>query len=459
MSNYDPNESLEGLNPSLETTSPQETATAVQPEQVYVNNPVYSDPVSKPKKKRTAFKFFRKTVAFALIIFLAGGIFGGGYFSALYFGNTINQQLADRFGLEYTTNTNGFSVNKIQPIVSESTSDNVISAIAKSVGPSVVTITSKIQSNTNDLFSNSGSSGEGTGSGIIYEVNNEQVLIITNQHVIDGATSVEVSFGEEATVPANILGFDSKMDLAVLSVNISDLQQEDKSLVDALTVATFGDSDQVAVGELAVAIGNPMGKAFSNTITAGVVSAKDRQLEIENSAINFIQTDAAINPGNSGGALVNSKGEVIGINTAKYVDQSVEGMGFAIPSNQALPIIKNIISTGGGQDTAYTLDEDRAFLGVGIADIDSNTYNETGMPFGVYVTKVYAGSAADKAGIKSGDIIYSLDHKKVMTAESLFEALGNYKVGDELTIGVVRAEAVMELKATLTAYKDVKITE
>ncbi|NDL68201.1 S1C family serine protease [Anaerotalea alkaliphila] len=409
-------------------------------------------PPAAPEPAR--FRWLRRTALFLLVLFLAGLTFGGGYVTAIYFREQVAQTVGGLLGYDLEE-TGSVSVNQVQPILTESSEGTPVTAIAKTVGPSVVTITSTFQNNRNPFLFESGRSSVGTGSGIIYSVDRDRVLIITNHHVIDGAASVAVSFNTEQDIQAKVIGFDSRIDLAVLSVSLEDLKSADASLADGITVAAFGDSDKVEVGELAVAIGNPMGKQFSNTITTGVVSAKNRQVFVDNDAVDFIQTDAAINPGNSGGALVNRYGEVIGINTAKYVDATVEGMGFAIPSNTALPVVEKIIETGGGQDTAYVLNADRPFLGVGISDINEGLYGETGMPFGVYVTSVYAGSAAETAGIQVGDVIYSLDNRRITSSERLFEALGSYKAGDKVTIGLVRSEEIMQVEATLTRYGDV----
>ncbi len=276
-----------------------------------------------------------------------------------------------------------FNVNKIEPVVSAdttvATSNNLITSIAKTAGPAVVTVTSTFEINTRSFFSNSIYEQEGTGSGIIYELRNEDLLIVTNHHVIDSAKKVDVTFHDGNTLSADLIGYDSRMDLAVLSIELSDL---DASEVEDITIANYGDSEALEVGELAVAIGNPLGKEFSSTVTAGVISAIDRELNIDGSNLTLLQTDAAINPGNSGGALVNSKGEVIGINTAKYVDESVEGMGFSIPTHIALPIIDAIVDSGNGEDIAYSISGDKPFLGVSISNITDEIYNETGMPSG-----------------------------------------------------------------------------
>jgi len=403
-------------------------------------------------KKRPIRKFFRFVALFIVFVFLGGIVFGAGYGSAIYLGDRLTPALVQR------TRALSFDVNRIEPVLSTTSSiessTNIVTSIAKTVGPSVVTITSSFSVNNNGLLNNRSAQVEGSGSGIIYALRDNDLLIITNYHVIEDANSVEVTFHDGNTLEANIIGFDSKMDLAVLSISINVLDNSD---IKDITVATFGDSNQLEVGELAVAIGNPLGKQFSSTVTAGVISAINRQLTIDGSNLSLLQTDAAINPGNSGGALVNSKGEVIGVNTAKYVDESVEGMGFSIPIHIALPVISNIIDSSNGTDIApaTVVNEDKPFLGVRISNITDEIYNLTNMPFGIYVTEVFANSAAAKAGIEVGDVIYSINGKKLNDIDALFAVLANKAVGDTIKISVARGEDVLHLQATLTKSSDV----
>lgn len=407
--------------------------------------------VKPPRKKKPSrgVKFFRRIAVFLVFVFLGGIIFGAGYSTAIYLGNQLTPELIDREP-SYT-----LDVNKIETVVSTETSTSTVNSvtdIAKTAGPSVVTVTSTFSYNYNSIWGQQVSEGVGTGSGIIYDLNDDQVLFITNHHVIEDAESVEVTLHDGATVAANIVGYNSRMDLAVLSVSLEELNS---SGIHDITVATFGDSDSLEVGELAVAIGNPLGKEYSSTVTAGVISALDRELVIDNTPLALLQTDAAINPGNSGGALVNGSGEVIGVNTAKYVDESVEGMGFSIPINSALPIIEDIIELSTGSDIAYELTDDKPFLGVSISNITDAIYEETGMPFGIYVAEVYQGSAAQAAGIQAGDVIYSVDGQRLIDSDDLFDVLASKSVGDTITVSVSRGDANLDLEATLTRYADV----
>jgi serine protease Do len=411
-----------------------------------VDNPLIS---STKKEKRKINKMVKYLVIVTIFTFTAGIFFGAGYGTALYYGNTFidNNVTAGKINSD-------IEFNNVQPIIPTSNTNNEspVISIAHEVGPSVVTITSKIENSFNTYFNQSKYYTEGSGSGIIFSIDDNNVLIVTNHHVIDNSVSVDVTFAQNETVKAKVIGYDSRMDIAVLSVSLKDLKKNSKSNI---TIASFGDSDELQVGELAVAIGNPLGKAYSNTVTVGVISAVDRTIEVDGSKLNFIQTDAAINPGNSGGALVNSKGLIIGINTAKYVDERVEGMGFSIPINKAQPIIKNIMKMSTGSDVAFALSDDRPFLGITMQNITADIYSETGMSFGVYVNSVYRNSGAEKAGIKEGDIIYSVNNKKIRSSEDLYDALQSNKIGDKVKIGVVRNDEIINVTATLSRYGDV----
>ncbi len=407
----------------------------------------YSNQPEKPKKK---FRFFRFVAVFIIFVFLGGIVFGAGYTTAIYLGSQLTPDL-----VKEDEQTLSFDVNQIENIVSTTTSEeigNTIVTIAETAGPSVVTVTSTIQYNYNSFFGNQIQETQGTGSGVIYKITDDNLLIITNHHVIENASDVEVTMHDGISVNASIVGYDSKMDLAVLSIPLLALDQAGSG---DITVATFGDSENLKVGETAVAIGNPLGKEFSSTVTAGVISAVNRQLTIDGTDLTLLQTDAAINPGNSGGALVDSRGEVIGINTAKYVDESVEGMGFSIPIHLALPIIEDIIESGTGSDIAYEINGDKPFLGVRISDINDDIYNETQMPFGVYIVEVYENSAAETAGIQAGDVLYSLDGQRLMNSEDLFDALSTKSVGDSIKISLSRGSENVHITAVLTKYSDV----
>ncbi len=262
---------------------------------------------------------------------------------------------------------------------------------------------------------------QGSGSGIIISADG---YIVTNQHVIDGATEVEVILNTGTSYKAQIIGQDTRTDLAVLKI--------EPTAEEPLTAAVLGDSDALQVGELAVAIGNPMGMEFSGSVTAGIISALNRSMTIDSRTYNLIQTDAAINSGNSGGALINKYGEVIGINSVKISSSMVEGMGFAIAISEAKPIIEDLMNTG------YVTG--RPLIGIGIKE----TY------YGLFIGSVAEGSGAEKAGLKSGDMILEVDGQKVNSSAAINEIRDTKKPGDTLKIKILRDSETQEVTVTLT---------
>jgi serine protease Do len=296
-------------------------------------------------------------------------------------------------------------------------------AISKAVGPSVVGITTTVT--TTDFF-NRAYNQEASGSGIIFDSTDDKVYIVTNNHVIEGATKVVVTLLGDQKVEAKLVGTDTQTDLAVITVDKSSLNKES---VNNIVVAKFGDSSAVQVGELSIAIGNPLGEQFSNSVTQGVISGVNRKIQVEDRNLTMLQTDAAINPGNSGGALVNSKGEVIGINTVKYTDSTVEGMGFAIPTNIAKPIIEELRNKG------YISRPYLGILGTNVTEEYSQVY---ALPVGVYVSQVTSGGGADNAGIKAGDVITEFNGDKITSMEQLTQLIKQQAVGEKVTIRVIR---------------------
>ena len=257
----------------------------------------------------------------------------------------------------------------------------------------------------------------------------ENIYIATNNHVVADASSVSVTFNDKSVYSATVKGTDSDSDLAVVEVPLSKLSADTLSNI---KVATLGDSDKVKVGAQAIAIGNALG--YGTSVTVGYISAKDREVSGEDNTMKLLQTDAAINPGNSGGALVDSSGAVIGINSSKYADTSVEGMGFAIPINTAIPIINDIVK-------AQTVSEDeQAYLGIKGTNVTSEYAQYYNLPEGIYVSSVTSGSPADKAGIKKGDVIVKYKGKDVTTMDGLQEKMALCKAGDKAEITVKRAD-------------------
>ena len=289
-----------------------------------------------------------------------------------------------------------------------------IVAAAKTVGPAVVGITNKAY--VRDIFDRVQLTERGTGSGVIYD---KRGYIATNNHVVEGASEIIVSLTDGRTVKGKVLGADAVTDLAVVKID-----------EDNLPVAKFGDSDSLLVGEPAIAIGNPLGLEFRGSVTAGVISALNRSIEVGERKFNLIQTDAAINPGNSGGALVNADGEVVGINSAKIAVSGVEGIGFAIPINTAKPILDELAEQGRIA---------RPYLGASLMDkeIAARFGFELDLHGGIFIVKIVENSPAYKAGIRPGDIILSFNGQEVATAVDLRTKLAECRVGDKVEVTIL----------------------
>ena len=367
----------------------------------------------KPKKSgrgKYAAKLAASAVAFGLIagLVMQGVTFG---FSKAGVGNGATQ-LA-------TTKTTSSS---------SSTSSDDLSGVSENVMPSIVSITGKFETTSQSWFGQTQSSeSEGVGSGIIIGKKDGKILIVTNNHVVADAKSLSVGFVDGKSASATIRGTDSDADLAVVEVNTKDMKA---STLKKIAVITLGDSSKLKTGERAIAIGNALG--YGQSVTGGYISALNRQVQLTDKTMTLIQTDAAINPGNSGGALLNSKGELIGINTVKYSSEDVEGMGYAIPINTAKPIINKLIKN------EATSESEQAYLGVSGQTIDSSMASQFDMPSGVYVQQVIKNSPAQKAGISAGDVIVSIDGSSVSTMDGLKEKISNLKAGKKVKIVVKR---------------------
>ena len=284
------------------------------------------------------------------------------------------------------------------------------------------------------------------GSGIIVGKTDDDLLIATNNHVISSASEITVTFVDNSAVKGTIKGTDADNDLAIVAVALSDLSSD---TLDQISVVSIGDSDDVKVGQSVVAIGNALG--YGQSVSKGIVSALNREVtDSDGSVKTLIQTDASINPGNSGGALLNMKGELIGINEAKYVDTSVEGVGYAIPMNIAEPILEKL---GSKQARKKVSDDQASYIGITCVTMP-DSYVEQGYPQGVYVASVISGGPADKAGIKAGDIITSMDGTSVSTKEELINNLAYYAAGEQVEISLSRINSQQngfdKVKATVT---------
>ena len=376
-----------------------------------MNNTFYREVIER-KPEKSSRKFIALVLAAGLMI---GTIFGYGMDNFLpnpgRDANNVYAAAVDNTKIVYS--------GTVSPVV----------PIAEKVSPSIVAISLKTRSR--DFFGRV-YEGQGTGSGIIID---KQGHIITNNHVVEGANDIIVILHDGKELEATLIGRDSQTDLAVIKVD-----------ADNLTVAELGDSSALKVGELAVAIGSPMGTEYAGSVTAGIISGLNRTVSIGDDSIKLIQTDAAINPGNSGGALVNSEGKVIGINTIKFAETRVEGMGFAIPINEAKPIIEDLINN------KKVL---RPYLGIQGITISKEEAEEYKLTQGVYVRVVIPGSGADAAGVRRGDIITKIDDKKVLTIEDLIAEIQKHKVGDTVKIEVYnQGNEYKTLTVKLTASND-----
>lgn len=343
------------------------------------------------------------------------------------------------------------TTDRIQPTKTVSNvSSKDISGVVDAAMPSVVAITSMTQQEILSFFGQGRTiESESSGSGILVGEDEEYLYIATNNHVVEGSSALSVQFSDESTAPAVIRGTDPADDLAVVQVALSDLTEETKK---AIKIAVIGDSEKLSVGDPAIAIGNALG--YGQSVTTGVISALGREVTFEDEQTGetitsrLIQTDAAINPGNSGGALLNADGEVIGINSSKYSDTKVEGMGFAIPMATVKPIVEDLITNG------KTTISGKPYLGIYGQDVSEEVY-QFNMPKGVYVTQIVEGSGADTAGIMVGSIITKIDDTEIDSMDSLKSCINGYKVGDTVIVTVQIADngryIEKEIPVTLTA--------
>ncbi len=346
-----------------------------------------------------------------------------------------------------------------------------VSEIASEALPSIVSITTKSVQEVQNYFGMYGMYGyapqqqeqevEGSGSGIIVGKNDDELLIATNYHVVEGADTLSVAFTDGNAVEASVKGFDEERDLAVVSVSLDDVKDD---TMDAISIAKIGSSDDLKVGEQVIAIGNALG--YGQSVTTGIVSAKNRRMDSDNNTVtdgsddssdgvNLIQTDAAINPGNSGGALLNMEGEVVGINSAKLASTEVEGMGYAIAISDVTDILQNLMN----ETSRDKLDDsEHGVLGIEGSSVSSEAVQMYGIPAGVFVKKVTEGGAADKAGLKANSVITEFNGKTVSSIDQLTEYLSYYEPDEEveLTVQVPHGTSYKEetVKVTLDENTD-----
>lgn len=440
---YYQNASQNNFSTGTQGTNPYKQGS-VYGQGIYMGNDFVTDEVPKKKnarkekkpskgKGKKIIKFAASAAAFGLI---AGGVMVGV--------NAVGNRFLD----------NGAKTAQIGTVTPTDTgnrqeSKNGVAEVVEEVTPAIVAITSTSVQTVRSWFQSYEQEVSGSGSGIIIGQTDNEIMLVTNYHVIEGAKELTVAFCDKSAVAATVKGYDEAADLAVLTVNTKDMETDTLSQI---KVAALGSSEDLKVGEAAIAIGNALG--YGQSVTGGYISALNREVELENKTMTLLQTDAAINPGNSGGALLNANGEVIGINTVKYVDSTVEGMGYAIPISTAIPIINDLMNQ------EVIKESEQGYLGIQGKDITDEYVQGFNMPNGVYVVKIVEDSPADKCGLKAGDIITKFGDRDIASMNTLQSILSNRKAGEKIKMTVQRNNGKGEyeevtLEVTLGAKKDI----
>ena len=384
-------------------------------------------------------KMMKKGATISLCAVLAGGIGVGAYEGINYFSGAQSVQAATDSSENLTLMKSDKKSNKDSEDTEDTKSSDTkgsldVSDVAEKAMPSVVAITTKSVQEVQDYYSMFGSQYapsqeqevEGSGSGIIIGKNDTELLIVTNNHVVEGSSTLTVTFIDGKSVKADIKGTDSDKDLAVVAVPLSEIKD---STMDKIAVATLGNSDQTQVGDQVIAIGNALG--YGQSVTTGIVSAKDRTMDGYDGKL--LQTDAAINPGNSGGALLNANGEVIGINSAKIATETVEGIGYAIPVSDVSDLITNLMNQ---KTKTKVAESERGYIEIKGVDVTADSAQMYNMPTGVYVSEVISGGGAEKAGITKGAVITGIEGTSVDGMDALQEQLQYYKAGEKVKITI-----------------------
>lgn len=402
----------------------------------------YEEPQKQKKSKGMGPKIVKGTAIALVFGIVAGSAFAG---TSYFFSNMLEsekvsettQEEKSGADLNISESAAGEAKGSAASDTEERKAGTVtsVSGIVDAAMPSIVSLTTMGVTEVRNLFGQTQEfENESCGSGIIISQDKDNLYIATNNHVVTGADTLTVTFDDNTTVSAAVKGTDAATDLAVVSVSLNSLEAD---TLNAIRTATFGDSESLKVGESAVAIGNALG--YGQSVTTGVISATMREITVsdettgESITNELLQTDAAINPGNSGGALLNIKGEVIGINSVKFSDTSVEGMGYAIPVSSAIPIIKQLITQ---EEVAAS---ESSYLGISGVDVTSSVAGTYNMPQGVYVARVMEGTAAANAGITQGDIITKFDGREVTSMENMQDIMKYYKAGTTVEVTIQRA--------------------
>lgn len=396
---------------------------------------------TEPKKTKKHGGYFRKAmVSVSLGLFF--GLFAGIGFYAVQQGTGMlktdtDTAVVSEIAAEATTESTQSSV---QSATNVTYVESDVSDVVEKVMPAMVSIVNNFTETANVFGQQYTQEEAASGSGIIVGKTDDELLIVSNNHVVESADTLTVTFIDGSEAQAQVKGLDSDMDLAVIAVSLNDLSDDTKN---AITVATLGSSDDLKLGEPVIAIGNALG--YGQSVTNGIVSALNREITLENGSTGlengstgtFIQTNAAINPGNSGGALLNMNGEVIGINSNKIGGTAVEGMGYAIPITSASPIIADLMER---QTRTKVAEDEVGYIGISLQEVTSQISQMYNMPEGIYVVSVEEGSAAANAGIMKGDIITKFDGSSISSYSDLQKTLQYYAAGDSATITVQRPQ-------------------
>ncbi len=375
-------------------------------------------PVQKPRRKTPKAV---KAIALGLVFGLSAGLMF----------QTTNRVTDYILGSSKTESSSSKKADQTQLTTSSAAgnaSNSDVANIAANAMPSVVSITNMSVQEVRSFFGGTQQyESESAGSGILIGQNDDELLVLTNNHVVENAQTLTVTFVDQESVSAQVKGTDASLDVAVVAVKTADIKD---STMDAIKIATMGDSNSLQVGETAIAIGNALG--YGQSVTSGIISALDRTLEGYDGG-TLIQTDAAINPGNSGGALLNAKGEVIGINVAKIAQSEVEGIGYAIPISNASDVITKLMN----KETREKVSKgQQGYIGISGVDVTSETSEAYNIPAGVLIREVVKGGGADKAGLAQGTVITALDGMRIDGMETLQGELQYYKIGEKITLTV-----------------------
>ena len=410
----------------------------------------YMDP-KKPKKPKKSHKGFGKAVAKFLAIAVAFGLVAGAAFAGgnYYASTKLEKEVEEELAVSKATGVKKSEGVIDSTAVSTATTVTDVSDIVDNVMPAIVQVTNmSIVEYRNWFGQHYATESESAGSGIIISQDSEYLYIVTNNHVVEGANTLTITFVDDSAVEAHLQGTDPNTDLAIVKVSLSDI---DSATLKEIKVASIGSSDDLKVGSSAVVIGNALG--YGQSVTTGVISALNREVSFQNNdgstySQTLIQTDAAVNPGNSGGALLNMNGEVVGIVSAKYSDTEVEGMGYAIPISTASTVIETLMSAQTEEQVAENNEEstenltpsngNSAYLGIMGVDVDAVNAVQYHMPQGVYVARVISGTGADKAGLQKKDVITGLNGTQVKSMEELQQQLSSLSAGDTVEVTVAR---------------------